>query len=161
MHTEILEFLPQFISGILSVTPFVIFLFINKYILASIINRLEDPSRHYAVAFISRFFNVAIIVIALLTMLGTWGVDIRALVAGLGLTGFALGFALKDVIANALAGIMIIFFKPIAIDTKVSLTGVDGVVSSIDLRYTIIEDEKFKHMIPNSKLLSERITILK
>jgi small-conductance mechanosensitive channel len=33
------------------------------------------------------------------------GVNILGIVAGLGLTGFALGFALKDSIANLLAGV--------------------------------------------------------
>ena len=44
-------------------------------------------------------------------MLGILGVDIAALVAGLGLTGFALGFTLKDALSNLLAGILILFYQ--------------------------------------------------
>ena len=40
--------------------------------------------------------------------LGTLGVNITGIVAGLGLTGFLSGFALKDSIANLLAGVLIL-----------------------------------------------------
>jgi small conductance mechanosensitive channel len=44
--------------------------------------------------------------------LGTMGVDVTALVPGLGLTGFALGFALRDAVSTLLAGILIILYQP-------------------------------------------------
>ena len=45
--------------------------------------------------------RVGLLIAGLITALGTMGVDVSALVAGLGLTGFALGFAVKDTISNA------------------------------------------------------------
>ena len=48
----------------------------------------------------------------LVTALGTLGVDVSALVAGLGLTGFALGFAVKDTISNILAGVLLLVYRP-------------------------------------------------
>ena len=44
--------------------------------------------------------RVTLLVAGIVTALGTVGVDVSALVAGLGLTGFALGFAIKDTILS-------------------------------------------------------------
>lgn len=97
---------------------------------------------------------------AIITVLGTWGVDISALIAGLGLTGFALGFALKDVLASCIAGILILFYRPFQLNSKITVMGVEGTVIDIDLRYTTLQNKNEKHLIPNSKLISEKITIL-
>ena len=161
LQTKILSFLPLFISGLLSLIPFVILWLLCKSIFQTITSRNKDISKTYALSFIASTINYIIFAIGILTTLGTWGLDVRALLAGLGLTGFAVGFALKDVLANSLAGIMIIFYRPLAINSKVAVMGVEGRVINIDLRYTTIESNELKHLIPNSKLLSEKITIMK
>ncbi len=161
INAQILSFIPIFISGLVSVIPFIIIHYICKSIFKTISTKNKDISKKYAISFIASTINYIIIAMAILTVLGTWGLDVRALLAGLGLTGFAVGFALKDVLANSLAGIMIIFYRPLAINSKVIVLDIEGIVVSIDLRYTTIESEHKFHLIPNSKLLSEKITIMK
>jgi small-conductance mechanosensitive channel len=56
--------------------------------------------------------RVGLLILGFVTALGTLGVNITGIVAGLGLTGFALGFALRDSIANLLAGVLILLFRP-------------------------------------------------
>ena len=56
--------------------------------------------------------RVTLLVAGIVTALGTVGVDVSALVAGLGLTGFALGFAIKDTISNILAGVLLLVYRP-------------------------------------------------
>ena len=56
---------------------------------------------------IGRTTKIGLIIFGFVTALGTIGINVSALVAGLGLTGFALGFALKDVVSNLIAGSMI------------------------------------------------------
>jgi len=84
----------------------------------------------------------------------TLGVNVSALVAGLGLTGFALGYALKDSISNLLAGILILIYRPFGINNKVKVDKNEGTVTHIDLRYTTLENETGKILIPNSKLFT-------
>ena len=80
--------------------------------------------------------------------------------AGLGLTGFALGFALKDTISNLLSGILILLYQPFKIGNTIKVSGYEGDVVSIDLRYTELNSEGNKILIPNSKLFTDPITVL-
>ena len=90
------------------------------------------------------------------------GVDVSALVAGLGLTGFALGFALKDVISNVLAGVLILIYKPFGKKNYISVKGYQGTVLSTDLRYTVLQaDDSTKLFVPNSLLFVDAISVAK
>lgn len=92
--------------------------------------------------------------------LGTMGVNVEAIVASLGLTGFALGFALRDAIANVLAGVLILTYRPFGYGDRIVVSGFAGVVIHIDLRYTTIEDSDKYHLIPNQTMYSNPVTVL-
>ena len=111
-------------------------------------------------ALIARVSSVTIIIFGIITALGTLGVNVSALVAGLGLTGFALGFALKDTISNLLSGVLILLYKPFNIGNTIKIAGYEGGVVSIDLRYTELNSNGDKVLIPNSKLFTDPITVL-
>ena len=74
---------------------------------------------------------------------------------------FSLGYALKDSISNLLAGILILIYRPFGINNKVKVDKNEGTVIHIDLRYTTLENETGKILIPNSKLFTDPITVLK
>ena len=109
----------------------------------------------------ARTAKITVLIFGVVTALGTLGVDVSALVAGLGLTGFALGFALKDTISNLLAGVLILLYRPFGIGNHIKISGYEGTVVSIDLRYTELEEEGNKILIPNSKLSTDPITVLR
>jgi small conductance mechanosensitive channel len=91
--------------------------------------------------------------------LGTMGVHVEALVASLGLTGFALGFALRDAISNLLAGVLILAYRPFRYGDRIAVTDFEGVVVNIDLRYTTLEDGGNLHLIPNQIMYSNPVTL--
>lgn len=91
--------------------------------------------------------------------IGKLGFDVPALVAGLGLTGFALGFALKDAISNLIAGIMIVIYKPCEIGDLIEISGAKEKIIDINLRYLTISTELGKCLIPNSLILSNKLTL--
>lgn len=105
--------------------------------------------------------RVTLLILGLVTALGTLGVNITGIVAGLGLTGFALGFALKDSIANLLAGVLILLYRPFDIGDRIDIGGLTGHVVKIDLRYTELDSEKERVLVPNSKLLTDPIRVSK
>ena len=110
---------------------------------------------------LGRVAKLSLIVFGLVTALGTAGVNVSALVAGLGLTGFALGFAFRDVLSNLLAGVLILLYRPFARGDRISVTGLEGVVTHIDLRYTNLEHEGNLMLIPNSNLFTNPITVFR
>ena len=109
---------------------------------------------------IGRTAIIGLIIFGLVMALGTIGINVSALVAGLGLTGFALGFALKDVVSNLIAGSMILLHKPFKVHDIIGEVGHEGKVIDIDLCYTTIEADGKKVLIPNSTLFTKEISIL-
>lgn len=87
------------------------------------------------------------------------GFDVSALVAGLGLTGFAVGLALKDAISNLIAGVMIVLYKPLKLDSLVSIKGTKGRVVDLNLRYITIKSDAALHLVPNSLVLNNELTL--
>lgn len=91
--------------------------------------------------------------------LGTLGIDVTALVAGIGLAGFGLSLALKDVISNAVAGVMVLLNKPFRVGDTISVGGDLGVVTDIDLRYTTLAGDGRRILVPNSALFATTVRI--
>jgi small-conductance mechanosensitive channel len=111
------------------------------------------------VSLLARGLEVALLAFGAITALGTLGVNVAALVAGLGLAGFALGFALRDVLSNAIAGVLILAWRPFRCDDRIAAAGFEGVVADIDLRFTTLLAEEGKVLIPNSTLLTNVIVV--
>ena len=108
---------------------------------------------------LARSAHVVLLVIGLVTTLGTLGIDVSAIVASLGLTGFAVGFALKDSISNLLSGVLILIHRPFNVGDTIKVKTFGGLVSAIDLRYTRLERDGEKILVPNSLLFTNPISI--
>jgi small-conductance mechanosensitive channel len=119
--------------------------------------RLIDPD---LTGLLARAARVALFAVGAVTALGTVGIDVKALVTGLGLTGFALGFALRDIISNALAGVLVLLYHPFHHGDRVEVAGTNGVVSEIDLRYTTLTvDDHTRVLVPNATLFTNSIRV--
>lgn len=118
--------------------------------------RRTDPN---LISFVSRGVKSTLVILGTVTALGTAGIDVSSLVAGLGLTGFALGFALKDMISNSLAGIMIIVYKPFASGDRIAMAPFEGAVVEVNLRYTVLDAGDKKVFIPNSLLFTTPVVV--
>ena len=136
------------------------------YVIARILQSASmrvGASRHInreLAEFMGRVVKVGVLMMGLVTSLSNLGVDVSALVTGLGLTGFALGFALKDVISNVLAGVLILIYKPFVKSDYIKVKGHEGLVISTDLRYTILRDEAgAKLYIPNAMLFVDALRV--
>ena len=114
---------------------------------------------YHVVRLMAMTARVGLLIAGLITALGTLGVDVSALVAGLGLTGFALGFAVKDTISNVLAGVLLLVYRPFALEDYVEVKGMKGLVEAIDLRYTKLKHDGQTILLPNALLFTNPITI--
>lgn len=137
---------------------FVLSLAIDK-LLKKIETRFDSTASE-SFRLISNSQKAMLLFIGSILALSKMGFDVGALVAGLGLTGFALGFALKDAISNLVAGIMIVLYKPIRMGNTIEVTGSKGTVIDLNLRYITIKGDGVTHLIPNSLILSNKLSII-
>lgn len=108
------------------------------------------------VLLLSRLYYYGVLAFGFITALGTAGINVGALVAGLGLTGFALGFALKDVLSNFVSGIMLLAYRPFQIGDVIEMGEFLGTIETIRIRDTLVRTSDGRLVIiPNTKLITE------
>ena len=97
--------------------------------------------------------------VLLVTILGKLGVDIGPIIAGLGVTGFILGFAFQESLGNLASGLMIAINQPFKIGDYVVVAGLEGTVLQVDMMATVLAtaDNK-KVVIPNKSAWGAPIT---
>ncbi len=155
---ETMLWLPRVGGAVVVLLVFLILAKVMRRIITTGAERLDLDEN--LTALLARTSSITLIIFGFVSALGTLGINVSALVAGLGLTGFALGFALKDTISNLLSGVLILLYRPFEIGNRIKILGYEGIVISIDLRYTELDTDGNKILIPNSKLFTDPITVL-
>ncbi|MCY4172337.1 MAG: mechanosensitive ion channel family protein [Bacteroidetes bacterium] len=93
-----------------------------------------------------------------ITILQTLGVDLAALIAGIGVAGIAFGLAARDTVENILSGVNILTDKAFRIGDTLIVSGIYCVVENITLRTTRLRTPKNEVLvIPNQQMSNERI----
>ena len=88
--------------------------------------------------------------------LGQMGVQITPLIAGLGVAGVGLSFAMQSVLGNLVAGLNIIFTKPFTVGEYIELLGVYGQVKEISVfSTTLLHADNSRVVVPNRKIVGE------
>lgn len=102
-----------------------------------------------------RIGGIAVWLVGLAVTLSVLNVDAAALFAALGLTGAALGFAVRDIIANFISGVVLLSTRPFKIGDLVTIETFEGVVEDLAIRATILKTVDGKEVaIPNAKVFS-------
>src|SRR5512138_1074544 len=84
--------------------------------------------------------------------------DVTAFLAGLGIIGFTVGFALQDVMKNFAAGIILLLQQPFRVGEAISVAGFEGTILAIDLRATEMSTFDGRLVsIPNATILTNPI----
>jgi len=100
----------------------------------------------------------AVWVIGAFVVLSLLGIDLGPMLAGLGIAGFVLGFALQDTLSNFAAGLMIMVYRPFDVGDFVTAGGVTGEVKDLTLVSTVIRTLDNKRIIvPNGKVWGDVI----
>lgn len=89
--------------------------------------------------------------------LGLLGLDraVSSLLAGVGILGFALSFAFRDMAANFMSGVVMAVRRPFRVDDVVELNGMQGVVQEINLRETLVRAFDGRQIILPNRLVFE------
>ncbi|MBU0591654.1 mechanosensitive ion channel family protein [Candidatus Micrarchaeota archaeon] len=108
------------------------------------------------------FHKAAVIItwaFGLIIILGAWGVDVGPFLAGLGIAGLAVSFAMQTTLSNIIAGVALIMDKTFKVGDKIQLDSGDlGTVHEISLRSTRIKTyDNEIILVPNDTLAKARI----
>ena len=124
----------------------------------SVLVRSIFPDRDIA-RLIAKSASFAIYSFVAVSALGTLGVDTNPIITGLGITGFTIGFALKDIATNFLSGLMLMTQKPFKTGDKVKVADLEGIVETVDVRYVVLRNSKGRIMIPSATVYSNAVIV--
>lgn len=94
-----------------------------------------------------------VFVIGFLIALTQVGVEIGPVLAGLGIAGFIIGFALQDTLANFVAGVMILIYRPYDVGDAIEVGGISGNVKKMSLVSTTINTfDNQRVIVPNKSI---------
>jgi small conductance mechanosensitive channel len=96
--------------------------------------------------------------VGIMVALSQIGISLGPMLAGLGVAGFVIGFALQDTLGNFAAGGMILIYRPYDVDDYVEVAGASGFVKEMSLVSTTIATfDNQTLVVPNSKIWGDVI----
>lgn len=109
--------------------------------------------------FVFKLLKVIVWLFAILVILGIWGIDLTPVVAGLGITGVVLGFALQESISSVFSGMMLAINQPFELGDYVDIGSTSGTVKSMDIMsVTLATPDNRKITMSNKIVWSQVIT---
>lgn len=108
--------------------------------------------------FFTSIASKLVLLIGILVAMSQFGIQVTPLLAGLGMVGFIVGFALQDTLSNFASGLMILIYRPFDEGDLVEAAGVSGTVSKLSLvSTTILTLDNQSLVVPNSKIWGDVI----
>ena len=137
-----------------------------REIVLAMVQRRQTGDDHEAISdamgIITILVNVVVWVLAVILVLDNLGVNVTALVAGLGVGGIAIGLAAQGIFSDLFAALSILFDKPFRVGDTIRFGEVTGSVEAIGLKTTRIRSITGEQVIvSNTKLLDLQIRNLK
>ena len=113
------------------------------------------PGERYAIKTVLGYIIAVVGTITALNILGIEWDRMQWLVAALGL---GIGFGLQEIVANFISGLIILFERPIRLGDTVTVGGISGTVTRIQIRATTITDWDRKDLIvPNREFVTGQV----
>ncbi len=123
-----------------------------------------DPATAGTVGFLIRLTAIGL---AILIALRVAGLNAETLAVGGALTAVIIGLAAQQTIGNVFAGLVLLSARPLRVGERVRLSGgmvageIEGVVSTLGLLYTTLQNRGETVMVPNNTLITLAITPLR
>ncbi len=113
-----------------------------------------------AVQFVDSFLKVALYVVLVLMLAGSFGLDATSIVAVIGSAGVAVGLALQGSLSNLAGGVLILVLKPFKVGDYIveGVTNKEGTVSEISIFYTkLVTPDNKVIVLPNGNLANNTL----
>ncbi len=116
------------------------------------------PLAHGTSFAISTLLKYSLIIVGLISFLNFLGLEWGKLQWLIAAMGVGLGFGLQEIVANFVSGLIILFEKPVRIGDTVTIGGVTGSVTRIQIRATTITDwDRKEVIIPNKTFITDQL----
>lgn len=130
--------------------------FVKKYVVRILTDapRIDRTLSHFLTKLVSTGIWIVVFVVALTVA----GVDLAALLGGLAIGGFIVGFALKDTLGNLAAGVVLLFYRPFNVGDFVGISSHTGTVAGLGVALTTLTAVDGRIItLPNGKVLGDAI----
>ncbi|WP_297886958.1 mechanosensitive ion channel family protein [uncultured Halorubrum sp.] len=108
---------------------------------------------------LTRLAQVGLLVLAAITVLGIWGVNLGGLLVGAGFLGIVLGMAARQTLGSLIAGFVLMFARPFEIGDWVEIGDEEGFVTDITIMNTHMRNFDGEYVVvPNDLVANQAIT---
>ncbi|MDN4071436.1 MULTISPECIES: mechanosensitive ion channel family protein [Fictibacillus] len=115
--------------------------------------RMSERRENTLIRLLDNVAAYLIYFIALLMILSEFSIDVKALLAGAGVVGLAIGFGAQNLVKDVITGFFIIFEQQFAVGDFVRINNFEGTVEEIGLRTTKLKQWTGElHILPNSSI---------
>jgi len=160
LWNNILEKLVGYTPKLISTAIVLVIGYIIIRVLVHLIERFFDKVDfdRSVETFLENIAKVGLWGILLIILFANLGINVSGLIAGLGIMGFIVGFALKDTLGNLASGIFILFHKPFKVGDWINVGGIVGGVERVGIAACVLKSpDNVKITIPNSKIWGDTI----
>ena len=161
------DYVTQFLDKVVAEIPNIltaILIFVVSIYIAGLLSKLlkkvleKRNADHEVTLLLGQLTRWSIIIIGTITALQRF-FDVTAFLAGLGILGFTIGFALQDIMQNFVAGIILLVQQPFDVGDVVETDQYLGTILTINIRTTEMKTIDGRIVIiPNASILSNPIT---
>ena len=129
---------------------------LKKVLVKRVLSRSRlDLGAQQAIGSITRYL---VLLIGLLIILQTVGINLTTINVVAGAVGIGIGFGLQNIASNFISGLIILFERPIKIGDRIEVAGVEGDVVSVGARSTtVVTNDNIAIIVPNSKFVTENV----
>lgn len=129
---------------------------IRKVLVNKVFPRYDiDIGVSQSIATIVRYL---LIIVGLIIIFQTTGIDLSALGLLVGALGVGIGFGLQSITNNFISGIIILFERPIKVGDRIEMDNLAGNIVEISARATlIITNDNIAVIVPNSDFINSRV----
>lgn len=135
---------------------FVIVSKIKAWLMEKVIKNQEMNTGNWRTIITLSYY--AFIVIGLIAILQTTGLDLSVFTVLTGAIGIGVGFGMQTIFSNFISGIIILIEKPLKLGDRIEVGAVAGNVQNISVRATtIVTNDNVSIIIPNSEFISKQV----
>lgn len=147
-------------GDLIAVLIIIVATFIIAKVLSGIVRRMFSGSIEKSnLAFMEKLTRWIIYFFGFLAVSGPLGIDFSGLLVAGGIIGVAVGFASQNTLSNVVAGILLMFERPVNLGDNISVKGTEGYVEDIGLMSTTLRTYKGVYVrVPNEAMFTSDIT---